>query len=190
MRKQFTAIIATLLIVLFAGAAQAALVTETFSGTITYAADDNVFGVSTDDIFSWATTYDISYLASDGYLVIGDSDDMALSVTVGSRTFVETEDDFYGSGDFGAPLLEFDADNNIIAISFTVVDNDNGYQFVTDTLDGTFAIYLLDDEGTCTTTEIVTGAFSFDAAPVPVPAAAWLLGSGLLGVLGLRRRKA
>ena len=28
-----------------------------------------------------------------------------------------------------------------------------------------------------------------DIAPIPVPAAVWLLGSGLLGVLGLRRRK-
>jgi hypothetical protein len=28
------------------------------------------------------------------------------------------------------------------------------------------------------------------AAPVPVPAAAWLLGSGLLGLVGLRRRNA
>ncbi|MBV5305373.1 MAG: VPLPA-CTERM sorting domain-containing protein [Desulfobulbaceae bacterium] len=27
-------------------------------------------------------------------------------------------------------------------------------------------------------------------APVPVPAAAWLLGSGLLGLFGLRRKKA
>jgi len=30
---------------------------------------------------------------------------------------------------------------------------------------------------------------AFIAAPVPVPAAAWLLGSGLLGMLGFRRRK-
>lgn len=29
-----------------------------------------------------------------------------------------------------------------------------------------------------------------DAAPVPIPAAAWLLGSGLLGLVGVRRRKA
>jgi hypothetical protein len=31
---------------------------------------------------------------------------------------------------------------------------------------------------------------SSPTAPVPVPAAAWLLGSGLLGLFGLRRKKA
>ncbi|KAF0188071.1 MAG: hypothetical protein FD168_2072 [Desulfobulbaceae bacterium] len=35
----------------------------------------------------------------------------------------------------------------------------------------------------------VTGETILNAAPVPVPAAAWLLGSGLLGLVGLRRRK-
>jgi hypothetical protein len=32
------------------------------------------------------------------------------------------------------------------------------------------------------------GATSFDVAPVPVPAAVWLLGSGLIGLAGLRRK--
>jgi hypothetical protein len=28
-----------------------------------------------------------------------------------------------------------------------------------------------------------------DVAPVPVPAAVWLLGSGVLGLLGIRRKR-
>lgn len=33
-----------------------------------------------------------------------------------------------------------------------------------------------------------TGSFSVDVAPVPIPAALWLLGSGLIGLIGIRRR--
>ena len=53
---------------------------------------------------------------------------MALSVTVGNRTFVEIEDIFYGSGIFGAPLLQFDENENIIGIGFNVDDYDNDYR--------------------------------------------------------------
>ncbi len=188
MKKHMITVLTLLFLALAATAAQAALTTENFTGTITTAADGNVFGVSSGDIFTWSTTYDLeTYLASDKWLVIGDSEDMALSVTVGSRTFVETDDDCYGDGFMGAPLLKFDNDNNIIAISFTVSDYDNGYQFITNTNNGTFKIYLLDEEGEKAGTEI-TGVFSFEPAAVPVPGAVWLLGSGLLGLAGLGRR--
>lgn len=33
-----------------------------------------------------------------------------------------------------------------------------------------------------------TGAFSVDVAPVPIPAAVWLFGSGLIGLVGVRRK--
>ncbi len=38
--------------------------------------------------------------------------------------------------------------------------------------------------------KVVLNTVSAPIAPVPVPAAAWLLGSGLLGLFGLRRKKA
>jgi hypothetical protein len=41
-----------------------------------------------------------------------------------------------------------------------------------------------------TVTLAANGALTFAAAPVPLPAAVWLFGSGLLGVAGVRRRRA
>lgn len=38
--------------------------------------------------------------------------------------------------------------------------------------------------------DTITGTVAADATPTPIPAAAWLLGSGLLGLMGIRRRKA
>jgi hypothetical protein len=34
-----------------------------------------------------------------------------------------------------------------------------------------------------------SGTFNFDFAPVPLPAAAWLFGSGMIGLVGMARRK-
>jgi hypothetical protein len=35
----------------------------------------------------------------------------------------------------------------------------------------------------------ITGGYSTELAPVPLPAAVWLFGSGLLGLIGIARRK-
>ena len=36
--------------------------------------------------------------------------------------------------------------------------------------------------------DTITGTVAADATPTPIPAAAWLLGSGLMGLMGIRRR--
>ncbi len=187
MKKYITTVFITLFLVFFAGAAHAALVTESFTGEITFADSSNPFGVTAGDAITWEATYDLAYLDTMfSTLNIGESTDMNLSVTLGSRTFVETEDMFYGPGIFGSPLLTFDTENNINGISILVDDMANLYRFK-NTSDYTgFNIYAIDgfNDGTL----LVSGNFNFE--PVPVPAAAWLLGSGLLGMLGLRRRSA
>ncbi|HBR51071.1 MAG TPA: PEP-CTERM sorting domain-containing protein [Nitrospira sp.] len=47
------------------------------------------------------------------------------------------------------------------------------------------AFRLIDLNGTLQN----SGTFHFDFAPVPIPAAAWLFGSGVIGLVGLARRK-
>jgi hypothetical protein len=182
MKKLLTAILA-LGMILMAGASHAAMVTETFTGAIDLAVDGNVFGVAEDDAFSWTATYDLDYQNSLGNVVIENG--MALSVTIGSRTFLETEDQFYGMGDFGGPILGFDADDSINVISFLVDDYINNYRF--SAYQESFTIYSLGEDG-LNDELLVSG--TFDMAPVPVPGAVWLLGSGLLGLVGLRRRSA
>jgi len=52
---------------------------------------------------------------------------------------------------------------------------------------GTVALVNLNNDGT-TSAQSLDG--STTATPTPIPAAAWLLGSGLMGLCGIRRRKA
>jgi hypothetical protein len=55
------------------------------------------------------------------------------------------------------------------------------------TVDGTLFSINLNANGTATT--LIADAAGTTATPTPLPAAAWLLGSGLFGLAGLKRRK-
>jgi hypothetical protein len=76
----------------------------------------------------------------------------------------------------------------IASFTFEVIGlNDDG---ITD-----FELFdQIDDKGFWASTDFenpvaqFSGAQGADVSPVPVPAAAWLLGSGLIGLAGLRRR--
>lgn len=189
MKKRISIILLALFVVLAGSAAQAALITDNFSGTIDFADAANPFGVASGDTFTWSTTYDLSYKNEWGNITIGDDSNMKLQVTIGSRTFEESEDKFYGPGDFGAPILTFDAQDQVSGVSFLVDDHSNGYRFRNHLDYLGFDIYTM-GENDKDDLHLVSGTFSFDPAPVPVPAAAWLLGSGLMGLVGIRRVRA
>ena len=185
MKKLVTTITMTLLALFAAGTVHAALITQNFSGQITSATDGNVFGVAANDTISWTTTYDLTdYNAALGTLVIGQSSDYNLDVCIGNRTFDETEDLFYGPGPMGSPFLYFNKDDvTVSGISFTVDDYTNGYRFKA--LGTSFEIYeIKEDFGDGQL--LVSGILSCD--PVPVPSAILLLGAGLAGLAGLRRK--
>jgi hypothetical protein len=55
--------------------------------------------------------------------------------------------------------------------------------------DGTLLTLDLGTNGLATTTIAASQVAASDAAPTPIPAAAWLLGSGLMGLVGLRRKE-
>ena len=188
MKKQIATIMITLFLVFAASSANAIMVTENFSGTIDFAEAGNPFGVAESDIFAWSTTYDLSYQNELGNIVIGDDPDMKLQVTIGSRTFNEIEDVFYGPGNFGAPILTFDEHDNVIGVSLLVDDMTGNYRFRSHGDGLAFDIYSIGSDGFTDDVHLVAGTFDFN--PVPVPAAVWLLGSGLFGLIGIRRKKA
>ncbi|HUJ16751.1 MAG TPA: VPLPA-CTERM sorting domain-containing protein [Nitrospirota bacterium] len=55
------------------------------------------------------------------------------------------------------------------------------------TADGTLFTVDLSDNGAATTNIMASQA---NVTPTPIPAVAWLLGSGLMGLAGIRRRMA
>ena len=55
-----------------------------------------------------------------------------------------------------------------------------------DTMTMTFYARAIDSGGFAST-NIVSGNITDNPTPIPIPAAAWLLGSGLIGLVGVRR---
>lgn len=188
MKKLINIIAVSLLVIFTAGGADAAMITQDLSGEITFAAQDNVFGVALGDGLSWTMTYDLKDL-DPGYntIIIGKEADYQLRVTVGSRTFLETEDNMYGSTPWSGPIVMFDDDNNLSGINFLIDDYTNSYRFKSSG-DSSFDIYEIID-GFRDGEKLVSGTLSFEPAPVPVPAAFWLLGSGVVGLVGIRPRR-
>jgi hypothetical protein len=96
--------------------------------------------------------------------------------TSGLPQFVATgQDVWYGNtGTFTGTLANAGTNNNFYFVTGTVVTGGRS----TDTLLGTFSFN--------------NGQFTFNNAntPVPLPAPVWLFGSGLLGLIGLGRRRA
>ena len=69
-----------------------------------------------------------------------------------------------------------------VVSSFRVIEGTGMFTIGTDTQLGTWSLSTQDPG--------IGGTFSFSASQeVPVPAAAWLFGSGLLGLVGMARRK-
>jgi hypothetical protein len=109
-----------------------------------------------------------------------------------SYTDYETEDNIsvYVETDLGTTYLaDWDGD----ALDTLIADGYVWYAISADISDdSTWATFVLDvatngsNEGAKLDDVYFEGTF----APVPVPAAVWLLGSGLVGLIGIRRKKA
>ncbi len=170
---KITSSLAALALTFSTGNAQAALVNFTLTGAVTYADAGNLFGLDDTDSVSVVGSFDDSALLG-GSGSVSFTSGGSFTVTAGDFTFDQTDDDLATLVLDAGAFDEFNFLANIGALgSF---DSMGGFFDGDDDNSGTMG-------GTWT-------AFSMTPAVVPVPAAAWLFGSGLLGLVGFARRKA
>lgn len=74
-------------------------------------------------------------------------------------------------------------------LSYTLVLTANTHSFLgAIDYDRTFSTFSITDNGANPDIGFDSVAYGTTSSPVPIPAAAWLLGSGLLGLFGIRRK--
>ncbi len=83
---------------------------------------------------------------------------------------------------FGLPDTDDDTTDNIFNDFHIWVTDEDGYSFIIEAL--AFFTDMPGENGEVVQLE----SLQYNPAPTPIPGAAWLLGTGLLGLVGLRRR--
>ena len=176
---------------------------DSFSGSFTYgdsSADASSIvtnpPISADYSFTGApyggtiTGGSITTIGTDSGVGIGDNDGMGddtfyINNLYGTSIPYETISDTWGTYSsngtqaFGLDLYSFD----------TSIFSGLGFQILPLTLGNSdIALFYIEEIDTSGTTYLATGILTSITA-VPVPAAVWLFGSGLIGLIGIARRK-
>jgi len=150
--------------------------TPVITGTISY--DDTVNTISNNTVTGIKTVSQVS-----------------VSLTIGSNTYTEVDDANYVVDPL-VPLITYN--NGALTSLDYVVDaaqtsGQTGATLWEFSFTGnTFELLDFRDPNFAYTPVIASGLVTYNAVPstVPVPAAAWLFGSGLIGLVGISRRKA
>jgi hypothetical protein len=180
MRKSITrgsACIAGFLLLVCAGTTQAALVNFTLNGVVD-GSYGSPYGLNLGDTITASGVFDNSAISSSPYTVYFDQSHSGntLSITAGSLTLNQTQDDAYASG--GSPRFEFNSLGNLIGVNFGSTPFTSGpLEFLAEDTSSNFATGVWN-----------ASSFNMTPAPVPVPAALYLLVSGLVGLVGVARR--
>jgi len=169
---------------LTASQAQAALVNFSVNGTINQAASENSWGLEVGDLFTASGQFDDSIftLDTDDSTKIFDftSSTNNMTISFGSTVYTDIMDVLDGANMFLTASGAFDG---ISYLSDSVAPGFESTGFV----GGQYDVTGTDSAG------FVDGTWDSasytQVAAVPVPAAIWLFGSGLLGLVGIGRRK-
>jgi len=165
--------------------AQAALFDFSVNGQIGAAAAENSWGLSVGDIFTASGQFDDSVFSTvdDGTgtkIFDFTSPTNNMTITFGNTLYTDGMDVFGGANMFLTAAGAFDG------ISYLSTLADPGFES-TGFVGGPFDVSGTDSTG------FTDGTWDVDSyaqvAAVPVPAAIWLFGSGLIGLAGIGRRK-
>lgn len=179
--------IAGLLMLLSLSGAQAAMVNFTVSGYVD-SASAPTFGLDIGSTITASGTFEANAVSTSPYTVYFDSAHTGNTMTIvaGTLTLNQTQDDSYASGGF--PKITFDNSGNFLGIDFHVGFVDySAFDSYSSNLPNP-STFIMNDANFNTVAGTWT-ASTFAMTPVPVPAALWLFGSGLLGLVGLTKRK-
>jgi hypothetical protein len=174
-------LLATTLLLACVSTAQATLVNFTLTGSVTFDltfGGTNAFGLNDGDSVTATGSFDDSLIGGNIISGSGTIDVSAITnlvITVGSQTFTDLDDNGTGS---------------LIIANGAAIDGIGSAGFVyagTNTNTNVFTSLASDD---FVGNSDVLGVWnSFAMTAVPVPAAVWLFGSGLIGLAGVARRK-
>lgn len=172
------------IVLLSVSSAQAALVNFSLTGYIDGSDAPGPYGLSVGSAVTASGVFDDSAISISPYTVYFDLShgSNAMTIVAGSLILSHMQDDNYAVG--GSPKLEFNNSGSLIGVGYNRGALDGS------TFDSGALAFVLNDASF----SFATGywdANSFTMMPVPVPAAAWLFGSGFLGLGGamFRRRK-
>ena len=158
----------------------AALVNFEITGIADFWADSgNVWGLALDDQITATGTFDDNVLSGGtGTIDFSQDSGNSFTIAVGSITYFESDDSGYASLDL--PTISL-LSGSLDAFNFSTTLDGNGFDSFSNIFDG-LDLNGYGINGTWNSTVTLS--------PVPVPAAVWLFGSGLIGLAGVARRKA
>ena len=167
-RKLLFILMVVLVFAWIPGIGHSDLITNTFIGVVTNGPLSGTVG--TGDF-----TFDEDDILTGDENLVGT--DIEVNFVFDGQTFDETNDELYSS----FPMLVFE-DFERIGLNYWLTDSINGVNFNNPLLAQLRMYDLIPSDGDFDYLLDITATY------VPIPGAVWLLGSGLIGLVGLRKK--